>query len=187
MYEVTRIKRGGILLAGIFTAGVLTVATQNASAQQPAAKPEPVTVAAAPLPAPGAPVPDPAPTPAPPPAPTPDPQAPATPPAAPAAPPPVDLDTPFAFADFTWMLSNPRNHDEVLDGKYFSGEFRVGTNYMYDYNHPIDHTLGGTTEGERTGEFIIQALGVGGDFHAGAMQRPHPDAVRRGLHCCATQ
>src|ERR1700692_2882630 len=100
-----------------------------------------------------------------------DPQAPETQaPAAPAGPPPVDLDTPFAFADFTWMMSNPRNHDEVLDGKYFSGEFRVDTNYMYDYNHPIDHTLGGTTEGERTGEFIIQALGVGGDFHAGAMQ-----------------
>jgi hypothetical protein len=89
--------------------------------------------------------------------------------AAPAAP-AVDLETPFAFADFTWMLSNSRNHDEVLDGKYFSGEFRVDTNYMYDYNHPIDHTLDGTTEGERTGEFNIQALNVGGDFHAGNMQ-----------------
>jgi hypothetical protein len=42
----------------------------------------------------------------------------------------------FAFGDFTWMLSNPRNHDEVLDGKYFSGEFRVDTNYMYDYSTP---------------------------------------------------
>jgi hypothetical protein len=89
--------------------------------------------------------------------------------AAPAEP-AVDLQTPFAFADFTWMLSNSRNHDEVLDGKYFSGEFRVDTNYMYDYNHPIDHTLVGTTEGERTGEFVIQALNVGGDFHAGNMQ-----------------
>ncbi len=82
----------------------------------------------------------------------------------------MDLETPFAYGDFTWMLSNPRNHDEVLDGKYFSGEFRVDTNYMYDYNHPIDHTLDETTEGERTGEFVIQALGVGGDFHAGNMQ-----------------
>jgi hypothetical protein len=97
-------------------------------------------------------------------------QAPAAPAAAPAAPPPVDLDTPFAFGDFTWMMANPRNHDEVLDGKYLSGEFRVDTNYMYDYNHPIDHTLDETTEGERTGEFIIQALGVGGDFHSGNMQ-----------------
>jgi hypothetical protein len=91
-------------------------------------------------------------------------------PAAPPAAPAVDLETPFAYADFTWMLSNPRNHDEVLDGKYFSGEFRVDTNYMYDYNHPADHTLDETTEGERTGEFVIQALGVGGDFHAGNMQ-----------------
>jgi hypothetical protein len=96
---------------------------------------------------------------------------PSTPPAQPeAAPPPVDLQTPFAYADFTWMNAVPRNHDEVLDGKYFSGEFRVDTNYMYDYNHPIDHTLDGTTEGERTGEFVIQALNVGGDFHAGNMQ-----------------
>jgi hypothetical protein len=92
--------------------------------------------------------------------------------AAPPAPaePAVDLQTPFAYADFTWMNSNSRNHDEVLDGKYFSGEFRVDTNYMYDYEHPIDHTLIGTTEGERTGEFVIQALNVGGDFHAGNMQ-----------------
>jgi hypothetical protein len=113
-------------------------------------------------PAPGVPAPDPqAPAPAP---------APAAAAAAAPATPPVDLDTPFAFADFTWMLSNPRNHDEVLDGKYFSGEFRVDTNYMYDYNHPIDHTLDGTTEGERTGEFVIQALNIGGDFHSGNMQ-----------------
>lgn len=91
-------------------------------------------------------------------------------PAAAPAEPAVDLQTPFAYGDFTWMLSNPRNHDEVLDGKYFSGEFRVDTNYMYDYNHPIDHTLDETTEGERTGEFVIQALNVGGDFHAGNMQ-----------------
>ena len=91
-------------------------------------------------------------------------------PAAPAAPPPVDLQTPFAYGDFTWTERDFRNHDEVLDGKYFSGEFRVDTNYMYDYNHPIDHTLDETTEGERTGEFVIQALDVGGDFHAGNMQ-----------------
>lgn len=88
----------------------------------------------------------------------------------PAAAPPVDLSTPFAFGDFTWMNAVPRNHDEVLDGKYFSGEFRVDTNYIYDYNHPIDHTLGGTTEGERTGEIVLQQLNVGGDFHAGNMQ-----------------
>src|SRR5271165_2231522 len=92
------------------------------------------------------------------------------PPAAAPAAPAVDLQTPFAYADYTWMNSNSRNHDSVLDGKYFSGEFRVDTNYIYDYQHPIDHTLIGTTEGERTGEFVIQAMNVGGDFHAGNMQ-----------------
>jgi hypothetical protein len=83
---------------------------------------------------------------------------------------PVDLDTPFAFGDFTWMNAVPRNHDSVLDGKYFSGEFRVDTNYIYDLSHPIDHSLGGTTEGVRTGELVLQQINVGGDFHAGNMQ-----------------
>jgi hypothetical protein len=91
-------------------------------------------------------------------------------PPAPAAPPPVDNQTPFAFADFTWMMAVPRNHDSVFDGKYFSGEFRWDTNYIYDLQHPIDHTLGGTTEGTRTGEVVLQALNVGGDFHWDHMQ-----------------
>ena len=64
----------------------------------------------------------------------------------------------------------PRNEDEVLDSKYFSPEIRTDMNYIYDYWHPADHTLGGTTEGERTGEFVLQQANVGGDFHAGAMQ-----------------
>jgi hypothetical protein len=87
------------------------------------------------------------------------------PPAPPAAATPVDTQTPFAYGDFTWMNANPRNHDSVFDGKYFTGEFRWDSNYIYDYNHPIDHTLGGTTEGTRTGEFVLQQLNVGGDFH----------------------
>jgi hypothetical protein len=102
----------------------------------------------------------------------PAPQAPGDAAAAGAAPatPPVDLQTPFAFADFTWMMAVPRNHDSVFDGKYFSGEFRWDTNYIYDYNHPIDHTLGGTTEGTRTGEIVLQELNFGGDFHWDHMQ-----------------
>ena len=99
----------------------------------------------------------------------------AAPPAAAAAAPPeaapaVDNQTPYAFGDFTWMNAVPRNHDEVIDSKYFTGEFRVDTNYIYDYWHPIDHTLGGTTEGVRTGEVVVQQVNVGGDFHAGGMQ-----------------
>jgi len=77
---------------------------------------------------------------------------------------------PFAFGDFTWLNGTARNHDSPLDSKYFTGEFRADTSYIHDYNHPIDHSLGGTTEGTRTGEFQVQHLGVGGDFHVGNMQ-----------------
>lgn len=72
---------------------------------------------------------------------------------------------PFAFADFTWMNGVPRTKDTPLDTKFFTGEFRWDSNYIYDYNHPIDHTLVGTSEGGRTGEFQLQHLGIGGDFH----------------------
>ncbi len=96
--------------------------------------------------------------------------APAGTPPAPAAPPPVDNQTPFAYGDFTWMNAVSRNHDSVLDGKYFSPEIRTDTNYIYDLSHPIDHTLDGTTEGERTGEIVLQQLNIGGDFHWDHMQ-----------------
>src|SRR5258708_21904250 len=83
---------------------------------------------------------------------------------------PQETPAPFAFADFTWLNGNPRNKDSVLYSKYFTGEFRVDSSYIQDFNHPIDHSLGGTTESTRTGEFQVQHLGVGGDFHAGTMQ-----------------
>ena len=192
----TSTKRRSVLVAGLLAGLAGQIGLQTANAQQAA---EPASKTEAPTTTKGGTVPV-IPTAAPTPDAPADPQAPAAAAAPPATPPPVDLDTPFAFGDFTWMMANPRNHDEVLDGKYFSGEFRVDTNYMYDYNHPIDHTLDETTEGERTGEFrvdtnyiydyqhpidhtldettegertgefVIQALGVGGDFHAGNMQ-----------------
>ncbi len=72
---------------------------------------------------------------------------------------------PFAFADWTWLNGNPRTKDTPVDTKFFTPEIRFDVNYIYDYNHPIDHTLVGTTEGSRTGEFQVQQLGIGGDFH----------------------
>lgn len=74
-------------------------------------------------------------------------------------------DEPFAFADFTWLNGTPRTEKPVLDTKFFTGEFRFDTSYIYDFNHPVDHTLGGTTESGRTGEFQVQQVGMGGDFH----------------------
>ena len=74
---------------------------------------------------------------------------------------------PFAFGDFTWLNGNPRTKTAVLDSKYFTGEFRADISYIYDWNHPQDHTLVGTSESGRTNEVQVQQLGIGGDFHAG--------------------
>ena len=72
---------------------------------------------------------------------------------------------PFAFADFTWLNGNSRVKDAVFDSKYFTGQFMADINYIYDFNHPQDHTLVGSTSAGRTGEFQVEQLGVGGDFH----------------------
>ncbi len=82
----------------------------------------------------------------------------------PNAAPPAKPD-PFAFADFTWLNGNSRQHKPVFDFPAFTGEVRVDTNYVYDLNHPSDHTLSGSSELGRTGEVQVQQLGVGGDFH----------------------
>jgi hypothetical protein len=74
---------------------------------------------------------------------------------------------PFAFADFTWMNGNSRTTDSPLDTKFFTPEFRADTSYIYDFAHPSDHTLVGSSESGRTGEVQLQQLGVGGDFHVG--------------------
>jgi hypothetical protein len=72
---------------------------------------------------------------------------------------------PFAFADFTWLNGNSRTSESPIDTKYFTGEFRADTSFIYDFNHPKDDTLVGSSESGRTSEFQVQQLGVGGDFH----------------------
>ena len=72
---------------------------------------------------------------------------------------------PFAFGDFTWLNGNSRQTEFPLDSKVFTGEFSLDTNYIYDFNHPSDHTLIGSTNSGRTNEFQVEQLGVGGDFH----------------------
>lgn len=74
---------------------------------------------------------------------------------------------PFSFADFTWMNGNSRTHDSPLATKFFTPEFRADVSYIYDFHHPQDHTLIGTTESGRTGEVQVQQLGIGGDFNVG--------------------
>jgi hypothetical protein len=88
-------------------------------------------------------------------------QAAPAPPAAPA----VDLQTPFAYGDFTWLNGTPRNKDVVFDSPFFTPEVRFDTHYMEDFNQPKDHTIVGATESFRSGEVQIEQISVGGDFH----------------------
>jgi Putative beta-barrel porin-2, OmpL-like. bbp2/Carboxypeptidase regulatory-like domain len=74
---------------------------------------------------------------------------------------------PFSLYDYTWMNGNSRNHDTPLATKYFSPEFRTDTNYILDYNHPVDHTMGGATESFRSGEVQEEQMSFGGDLRVG--------------------
>jgi hypothetical protein len=72
---------------------------------------------------------------------------------------------PFAFADFTWLTGNPRTKEPAFDSKFFTPEIRADIAYIYDFNHPADDTIGGSSEVFRSQEFQLTQLGVGGDFH----------------------
>jgi Putative beta-barrel porin-2, OmpL-like. bbp2 len=72
---------------------------------------------------------------------------------------------PFAFADFTWLNGNARTKDLAFDTKFFTPEIRVDADYIYDFHHPKDDTIGGSSEVFRANEVHLTQLGVGGDFH----------------------
>jgi hypothetical protein len=72
---------------------------------------------------------------------------------------------PFAFADWTWLNGNPRTKTPAFDSKFFTPEIRADVAYIYDFNHPADDTIGGSSEVFRHNEFQLTHLGLGGDFH----------------------
>ncbi len=72
---------------------------------------------------------------------------------------------PFAFADWTWLNGNPRTKEPAFDSKFFTPEVRTDVAYHYDFNHPKDDTISGSSEVFRSGEISLTHLGVGGDFH----------------------
>jgi hypothetical protein len=72
---------------------------------------------------------------------------------------------PFAFADFTWLNGNPRTKESPIDTRVFTGEIRFDSAYHYSFNHPRDHTIGGSSEVFRSDEVQVTQIGVGGDFH----------------------
>jgi hypothetical protein len=72
---------------------------------------------------------------------------------------------PFAFADFTWLTGNPRTKDTPYAIKFFTPEIRSDVNYNYDFRHPQDDTISGSSEIFRANEVQLTQFGVGGDFH----------------------
>ena len=143
--------------AGAPVEGAAPMAAKPGPAKAEAAPPPTTPLAAAAAPAPqGAPS---AATPAPAPAPTlPEPLQ------APDSTPGVDNVTPFAYGDFSWLNGSPRNNP-VLDTKFFTPEIRVDTHFIEDFNQPKDHSMGGSTESFRNGEFQLEQISIGGDFH----------------------
>jgi hypothetical protein len=72
---------------------------------------------------------------------------------------------PFAFADWTWLNGNARTKESPMDTRFFTPEIRADVDYVYDFNHPKDDTIGGSSEVFRSNEIHVTQLGVGGDFH----------------------
>ena len=72
---------------------------------------------------------------------------------------------PFSDADWTWLSGNARTKEIFWDTKFFTPEIRADIHYVYDFNHPDDHSMGGSSELFRTNEVQLEQLGVGGDFH----------------------
>jgi hypothetical protein len=74
---------------------------------------------------------------------------------------------PFAFADFSWLNGNPRTKDTPYATKFFTPEIRSDVSYTYDFRHPKDDTIVGSSEVFRSSEVTLTDLGIGGDFHVG--------------------
>jgi hypothetical protein len=91
----------------------------------------------------------------------------AAPAAAPAAP-EISAETTTKSApfpgDWTWLNSGGHNSDSPMSTKYFTPEIRFDTNYILDYNHPSDDSMGGSTEMFRSDEWQLEQASVGGDF-----------------------
>jgi Putative beta-barrel porin-2, OmpL-like. bbp2 len=72
---------------------------------------------------------------------------------------------PFSDWDWTWLNGNPRNKDVAFDSKFFTPEIRADITYNYDFNKPVDDSIGGSSEMFRANEIQLEQLGLGGDFH----------------------
>jgi putative OmpL-like beta-barrel porin-2 len=85
--------------------------------------------------------------------------------APPAAPPKPREVAPFSDWDWTWLNGNPRNKDVAFDSPFFTPEIRADLTYTYNFNKPMDDSMGGSSELFRANEIQLEQLGIGGNFH----------------------
>jgi hypothetical protein len=71
---------------------------------------------------------------------------------------------PFAFGDFSWVPGGYAPSESPLKWGPLTGEFRVDVAYHYDFSHPKDDTISGSSEVFRANEIQLTQLGFGGDF-----------------------
>ena len=72
----------------------------------------------------------------------------------------VEKIVPFSDWDWTWLNGNPRNKDTAFDSKFFTPEIRADITYNYDFNKPIDNSMGGSSELFRSNEIQLEQLGI---------------------------
>lgn len=77
---------------------------------------------------------------------------------------------PFSFADFTWLNGNARTKDTPYATSFFTPEVRADVSYTYDFRHPADDTIVGSSEVFRAQEVALTDLAVGGNFHLDHVQ-----------------
>jgi len=66
--------------------------------------------------------------------------------------------------DWTWLNGNPRNKDTAFDSKFFTPEIRADITYNYDFNKPVDDSIGGSSEIFRANEFSWSSLALAAIF-----------------------
>jgi Putative beta-barrel porin-2, OmpL-like. bbp2/Carboxypeptidase regulatory-like domain len=79
--------------------------------------------------------------------------------------PATDTYTPFAVGYLGWMNGTSREASPIFTTRFFTPEVRFDVNYLQDFNHPVDHTIVGSTEEFRSGEFQVEQVSFGGDFY----------------------
>jgi hypothetical protein len=97
---------------------------------------------------------------------------------------PPEKSEPFAFADFTWLNGNSRTKDTPYATKFFTPEIRSDVSYTYDFRHPQDDTIVGSSEVFRANEVTLTDLGIGGDFRVNNVRARFLSQI--GLYSTAT-